>query len=161
MPKTITIKGIGRAAASPDTVVLPMSLASGAPEYEKAMDIAAEDIEKIKEALSAIARSRTNPELSISFTIKDSTAINEEMLRSAARNARQKAEVLCAASGAALGSLLSIDYNWNEVHLCSNTRYRLAEDRIAAPMVAKSIDIEPEDIDVRDTVTFVWEIERR
>lgn len=52
MPKTITIKGIGRATASPDTVVLSMSLASGAPEYEKAMDIAAEDIEKIKEALA-------------------------------------------------------------------------------------------------------------
>lgn len=29
----------------------------------------------------------------------------------------------------------------------------------AAPIMARSIDIEPDDIDVRDTTTFVWEIE--
>jgi hypothetical protein len=29
---------------------------------------------------------------------------------------------------------------------------------MAAPMMAKSIEIVPDDIDVSDTATFVWEI---
>jgi hypothetical protein len=36
----------------------------------------------------------------------------------------------------------------------------MAEDCISkAPMMAKSIDIEPSDIDVSDTAAFVWKIE--
>jgi hypothetical protein len=34
----------------------------------------------------------------------------------------------------------------------------LDEECMAAPMMAKSIEIVPDDIDVSDTATFVWEI---
>lgn len=51
-----------------------------------------------------------------------------------------------------------MDYNWGELNIYSHTRYELAEDCMydAAPMTAKSIDIEPDD---SETATFVWEIE--
>ena len=82
------------------------------------------------------------------------------MLRSAAANAKQKAEILCDASGKELGELLSIDYNLGELNIYSNTRYEMAEDCLAAPMMAKcaEIDIEPDNVDVSDTATFIWEI---
>lgn len=56
--------------------------------------------------------------------------------------------------------LLSIDYNWGELNVYSNTRYDMAEDCLVAPMMARcaEIDIEPDDIDISDTATFVWEI---
>ena len=37
--------------------------------------------------------------------------------------------------------------------------YDLAKDCLADPMTVRAIDIEPDDIDIRDTATFVWEIE--
>lgn len=47
-----------------------------------------------------------------------------------------------------------------ELNVYSNTRYDMEEECLAAPMMAKcaEIDIEPDDIDVSDTATFVWEI---
>ena len=85
------------------------------------------------------------------------TAINEEMLRSATINAKRKAEILCDASGAKLGNLIAIDYNWGELDIYSHTRFDCCEEAMA-PMKACSIDIDPEDIDVSDTATFVWEL---
>lgn len=55
---------------------------------------------------------------------------------------------------------MSIDYNWGELNVFSRTRYEI-EDGIM-PLMATSEcsvpEIEPDDIDVRDTVTFIWEI---
>lgn len=71
----------------------------------------------------------------------------------------EKAEILTKASGVTLGELVSIDYNWGELHLYSPTRYEMEDDclmKISAAPTA--MDIEPDDIDVSDSVTFVWEI---
>ncbi len=118
------------------------------------------DPKMFAESLSAISLCLANPQLGISFTVKDPTAINEEMLRSATANAKHKAEILCEASGKELGELLSINYNWGELNIYSDTRYDL-DDKCLAPQIASkcsSIDIEPDDIDITDTATFVWEI---
>ena len=61
-------------------------------------------------------------------------------------------------SDVALVDLLSSDYNWGELNIYSDTRYEMSDDCIAAPMLAKSIEIEPDDIDISDSATFVWEI---
>lgn len=114
------------------------------------------DMERLSQALAAIAGCLSHPQLSVAFTVKDATAINEEMLRSATANAKRKAEILCEASGVTMGDLIAIDYNWGELDIYSHTRYDCCED--AMPLMAKSIDIDPDDIDVSDTATFVWEI---
>ena len=75
----------------------------------------------------------------------------------AAENARAKAEVLCAASGAKLGKLLHIRYGRNEAEVCSRTNVMFACDE-AAPR-AKGIALRPDDIRVSDTATFIWAIE--
>lgn len=219
MARTITVKGIGKISARPDYVMLSMKLEAKDKEYDKAMNIAAEqlsglndtlasigfekdavkttnfnvqtdydsykdkqgnyqrvfsgfvcshqlklsfdfDMKRLSQALAAIAHCLAQPELSIAFTVKDPTAVNEALLRESTVNAKKKAELLCEASGVKRGQLLTIDYNWGELNIYSNTRYDMAEDCICgAPMMAKSIDIEPDDIDVSDTATFVWEIE--
>ncbi len=217
MSRTITVKGIGKATAKVDYVVISMTLESQNTVYDKAVEKAAKELEQLRAAvaeagflkdelkttnfnvrteyegyndkngqykrrfagyvvchslklafdfdserlataLSAIAGCVSNPELNISFTVKDTSAINEEMLAFAAVNAREKAELLCKASGVKLGTLMSIDYNWNEMNVCSTTRFALAEDCVAAPMMAKQMNFEPEDIRVQDSVVFVWDI---
>ncbi|MCD8150303.1 MAG: SIMPL domain-containing protein [Clostridiales bacterium] len=117
------------------------------------------DTKRLSQALSAIAGCLSNPDLSIRFTVKDDTAVNEEMLRSAAVNAKRKAEILCEASGVKLGQLLNIDYNWGELDIYSHTQYMVAEECMPYGAAQRGIDIEPDDIDVSDTATFVWEIQ--
>ena len=215
MTKTITVKGVGKASASPDLVVLTMALQSKNKDYEKAMRLASESIaqlnesleavgferkslkttafnvysdyrrkkdgsgesvfagyiishdlklefaldpERLAKALSVVGNCASRPRISVAFTVKDTSAINDEMLRSAAENAKRKAEILCSASGKELGELLSIDYNWGEFNFYSDTRYALAEDCMVAASPKSSIDFEPDDIEVSDTVTFIWEI---
>jgi uncharacterized protein YggE len=117
------------------------------------------DTKRLAQTLYAISKCLANPELSISFTVKDATAVNTELLRSATTNARDKAKILCETSGVALGELLSIDYNWGELNVVSRTEYMLEEECMPKySSVLEDIDIAPDDINVSDTATFVWEI---
>lgn len=115
------------------------------------------DTKRLAKALSEISKCIAKPEISIDFTVKDSSAVSAELLKAAAKNAREKAEILCAASGAKLGELLSIDYNWGELHLYSATDYDV-EGKCMMLGAADDMDIEPEEIKARDTATFAWEI---
>lgn len=115
------------------------------------------DTKRLAKALSEISKCIAKPEISIDFTVKDSSAVSGELLKAAVKNAREKAEILCAASGAKLGGLLSIDYNWGELHLYSETDYDV-EGKCMLLGDADDMDIEPEEIKARDTATFEWEI---
>lgn len=115
---------------------------------------------RLAQALNAITSCIANPQLNVSFTVKDPDAISATLLKSAAANAREKADILCDASGVTLGQLITIDYNQRELDAISRTGYSLGENRLrsAAPMKAKAMDMSPDDIDISDTATFVWEI---
>ena len=93
--------------------------------------------------------------------VRNPSAVSEKLLISATENARAKAEILCKASGSTLGQLLNIDYNWGELNVYSRTSYEV-EDCIQ-PLMAMSKcsapEIEPDDIEVSDTVAFTWEIQ--
>lgn len=115
------------------------------------------DTKRLAKALSEISKCIAKPEISIDFTVKDSSAVSAELLKAAVKNAREKAEILCAASGAKLGELLSIDYNWGELHLYSATDYDV-EGKCMMLGAADDMDIEPEEIKARDTATFEWKI---
>ena len=119
------------------------------------------DSKQLAKVISAIANCGAQPEISIAFTVKNPKRISEELLVNATENARMKAEILCKASGNTLGQLLNIDYNWGELNVFSRTSYDV-EDCIQ-PLMAMSKcaapEIEPDDIDVSDTVAFTWEIQ--
>ena len=54
MARTITVKGIGKVSAKPDYVVFSMTLESKYKDYDKAMDMAADHIQKLNETLCGI-----------------------------------------------------------------------------------------------------------
>ena len=115
---------------------------------------------RLSEVLSAIGSCPARPEMNIAFTVKNPSGVHELLLRDAAKNARLKAEVLSDAAGVTLGQLLTVDYNWFDINVFSRTR--LQDEVLMSPMKADAsfvADIEPEDINVHDTATFVWEIE--
>lgn len=60
-------------------------------------------------------------------------------------------------AGVSLGELISIDYNWGELHLYSQTIYD-TDEKCMKMSTSCAPDIEPDDIDVSDSVSFVWEL---
>lgn len=119
------------------------------------------DNDRIGKILYALANGRIRPEFRISYTVKDPEAAKNLLLGKAVTDAREKAAVLSQAGGVALKDIQSIDYSWGEIDLeYRPMRCDVLMDRCEAPMEAKSyqMDIEPDDIEVSDTVTVVWEI---
>ncbi len=114
------------------------------------------DSKKLADVISAVAESLSEPDISIDFTVKDTDKLRDELLKNAVANARKKAELLCAAAGVALGTLVSIDYTSVDLFPDCATSYAVDAKcaRLAAP---KAVNISPEDIEINDSVTIVWE----
>ncbi|HRR75902.1 MAG TPA: SIMPL domain-containing protein [Ruminococcus sp.] len=117
------------------------------------------DTDRLGETLSAVSSSDTQPELNVSFTLSDTEAAKDELLRSAAENARKKADILASASGASLGKLVEIRYNVNEPDFVSPTSYEMNDClRACGTGFSKAISFRPENISVSDTAVFIWEL---
>lgn len=116
------------------------------------------DSKMISNVFSAISKSTVHPRLGIEFSVRDKTAVIEELLIQTAENARKKSAILVKAAGVKLGQLMSINYNWDEIHLYSPTRYDM-ESKVMALGSSAAPNIEPDDITVSDAVAYVWEIE--
>jgi len=116
------------------------------------------DTKRLAKVLSAVSSCVAKPEFSVSFTVKDPSAISKDLLNDAAKNAKEKAEILCAASGVRLGELTNIDYNFGHINAYSDTSYEIGSRCMAKAACLSNIDVTPDDIDVSDSATFVWEI---
>ena len=186
--RTITVKGTGNVSAKPDYIILTLNIEALSETYDRAMSEAAERIERLQGAAVRVGYHKEDLKTTsfdvqtryenvkdrqgnykrefagyacTAFTVKNPARVSEELLISATENAKTKAEILCKASGNALGQLLNIDYNWGELNVFSRTSYDV-EDCIQ-PLMAMSKcaapEIEPDDIEVTDTVAFTWEIQ--
>lgn len=102
------------------------------------------------------------PEIRFSYFVKDQESAKNILLAKAIEDATSKATVLSSAAGIALNSIQMIDYSWGKVELEVSplTRNLIEDDGYCASeeMDSYNLDIEPEDIEVSDTVTVVWEI---
>lgn len=115
------------------------------------------DNERLEKAMTAIGDCLSKPEVSIAFTLKDKQAMRDQILESAAQDAHRKAEILCKASGVALGDLLRVEYSWDEINITHSLDMNLLCDG-GACNTAPSYDFQPDDIEAGDTVDFYWEI---
>ena len=119
------------------------------------------DNDRLGKVLYALANSRVRSEFQISYTVSDPEAAKNALLGKAVADAKEKASVLTQAVGVLLKDIQTVDYSWGQLDL----EYRpmngeVMMDACAAPRAAKSYDlnIEPDEIQVSDTVTVVWEI---
>ena len=58
-----------------------------------------------------------------------------------------------------MGKVQSIDYSWGEIDIRTSPFDKFEVRKSCALEPSYDIDIEPYDIDVKDTVTKEWEIE--
>lgn len=115
------------------------------------------DTDRLAETINVIADSDADTQFRIMFTVKNPEKVNEQLLKSAAQNARQKAEALCAASGVNLGDLVSINYDWGEVSVVSASSYSMNREMVRG-ISTPAPQFEPDNIKSEDSATFVWEI---
>ena len=113
------------------------------------------DKELLAKTLRVVTVNTLPPELSISFTVKDTAAVSRELLSLATKNAKEKAEILCEASGVKLGKLENIIYDWVDLKLVSLTRNCHMPTSYSDESESY---FEPDDIKVNDSASFVWEI---
>ena len=116
------------------------------------------DMKFLGKTLAAISASGAKPWFELGFSIKDKDAIQADLLEKAIANAAEKATILAKASGVSLGEIMHIDYSWGELRLYSDTNLSDETDHSMIASFSK-MEIEPEDVEVNDTVTVVWNIQ--
>ena len=130
--------------------------------YRHAMKIEfSSDNGRLGNVLYALANSALRPEFNIAYTVKDREAAKNELLAKAVDDAKKKAAVLAGAAGLALGDIQTVDYSFGEIEMVARPVNRLmAAGKMVRESAQESLDMdfEPDDIEVSDTVTVVWEI---
>lgn len=120
------------------------------------------DNARLGKILYALANAKDiHPDFRLSYTVKDKEASKNELLGKAVSDAKAKAEVLTKAAGVSLKEIKNIDYSWGEIQFeyAPMRRDMICNTVMAAECDgAFDMDIEPDDIEVSDTVTVVWEI---
>lgn len=116
---------------------------------------------KLGKMLWELSDCGADAEISINHTVKDPEPFRNELLAKAVKDSRTKAEVLAAASGVSLGDIISVDYSWGEMQIYNRTVDNLtfgSNSKISMTEESFDMDIEADDIHIRDTVTVIWEI---
>ncbi len=122
------------------------------------------DNDRLGKVLYALANCPVRPEFRLSYTVSDPEVAKNELLGKAVTDAKAKASVLTQAADVALKDIQSIDYSWGEIDFEYRPMNRMltAGELLTSPVMAESasydMDIEPDDIEVSDTVTVLWEI---
>lgn len=118
------------------------------------------DNQLLGKVLYVLAQSDVKTEISIGYTVSHAEKVKNDLLEKAVQDAKDKASVLAQASNLTLGEILSIDYSWGEMTIYQETSndFAMAEPQFLMQAGSYNMDIEPDDIDVEDTVTIIWAI---
>ena len=117
------------------------------------------DNQRLGRLLYALANAPVKTEFRITYTVKDPESAKNELLGRAVKDAAAKAAVLAEAAGLSLGAIQSIDYSFGELFFEVQPMNRmLMADRSLSAKESYDLNIEPDSIQVSDTVTLVWEI---
>lgn len=112
--------------------------------------------------LYAMSHCQAKPEFQITYTIKNEEDAKNLLLKRAVEDSKKKAKILAEAAEINLGNIICIDYSWEKIHFTSSPVNRMAIPYTAMQEecgASYDINIEPDNIEVSDTVTIMWEIE--
>ena len=119
------------------------------------------DNDLLGRVLYALSHGSVDPELRLSYFASDPESAKNRLLAGALADARAKARALTQASGMLLGEIQSMDCVWGEFDLESRPMPgAILCDGADSSLRAMRLDlnIEPDDIELSDAVTVVWEI---
>ncbi len=115
------------------------------------------DMDKLNDAVNAVVSCKTaDPEINISFSVKDKEEINRRLLTAAVKDARNKAEIIASAAGVKLGELCGITYGAPVINTVSPTMYKMANEAEHLRGISMDTGINPEDAENSIEVTASW-----
>lgn len=119
------------------------------------------DNDRLGRIMQALAASSLNPEFNINYLVSNPETVKTELLEKAVCDAAKKAEVLSSAAKVRLREIQSIDCSWEELNfeISPINSGCLAESRDGSNCGGYDLGIEPDDIELHNTVTVIWEIE--
>ena len=107
--------------------------------------------------LNCIMTGEEKPEIRIEYTVKNIEDCQNELLRNAIRDSKQKANVLAEAAGVTLKEIVNIEYSWQDLEaMLEPIAYN---STIESASVGASFDFEPEDLTLEETVAVIWNID--
>ena len=106
--------------------------------------------------MSALGTAWPELEVNISFIRKDAHDAKLQILESAVKDAREKAEVIATTLAHKLGGIVSVDYSKRHIEIDVHDDGQLCDEHCIG---ASPIDYTPEDIEAGDTVETVWYLE--
>ncbi len=107
--------------------------------------------------MSALGKAWPELEVDISFIKKDTHDVKLQILESAVKDAREKAEVIATTLGHKLGGIISADYSKRSIDINYHEENYYAGD--CEMPESQSIDYTPDDIEAGDTIETVWYLE--
>lgn len=116
------------------------------------------DQKLINSILVQISKIIEDINFSISFGTEDREIYEEELIRSAIRQAKETAKLISEEAGVALKEIINIDYSFNELHLFS-TQMDYAMGSELHNEAESTPDIEPEDFTLSENINVTWRIE--
>ena len=117
------------------------------------------DMARLAQTLSYIGSCGADPDVRISFTVRDTEMLKERLLTECTVSARTKAEILCRGLGVMLGEVISVKCGDCQPDFMSATGFSVG-DRVR-PLMAKAgcaENITPEDVKISESVSFVFGI---
>ena len=106
--------------------------------------------------LGELLRANLGAHFDFNFTVKDPEPVRIKLLEEAARVSRVNAQTLASASGAELGEVIDIDYSWEQLDVYTRPANLMLSCNGPAPSGRLAINIDPDDIDLEETVTITW-----
>lgn len=121
------------------------------------------DFQRLGKVLYLLSHNSASPQFRLDYSIKDTDAVKEELLVRAVADSRRKAVLLAQAAGVELGEIVTIVYSWEELEIAAPAGMGVLQslsDENDMTAEGYHLDVEPNDMEIVDTVTVVWEIKR-
>lgn len=112
---------------------------------------------KLSEVLNCLKDYDEHLKFELSFAVKDKKEMTKEVLKNATKDAEFKAEILAESSSVKLGNLININCEMYDFYFKSNTKFT-HRSSVSIRSIFESSRIIPEEIELSDTIVFVWEI---
>ena len=173
----IRVTGTGRLKVKPDTTRLVMTLSGTYKDYEDAMKHSADDTEDVKKSIMKFGIGKEDIKtvtFSVDASYENYNKKGEYDRHFVGYEYNHVLKVEFANNNELLGKILyalahsdtdpeikSIDYSWGEVEIESRLGSGFYMDRgkeLLADHAGYDLDIEPDDIEMKDTVTATWDL---
>lgn len=116
------------------------------------------DNERLGQILFALSNAKVDAELNFEYTVSHPEEVVNRLLASAVKDAKGKAAALSEAAGVTLGEIVEISYSDTEQDYSVRPYRENLACRQAVFSAPPQPEIQPDDIEVSDTVKVVWEI---